>query len=94
VVYVGPAQIIHHGGKSSEQVTACSHIHFQQSKLRYFRKYHGWVAAQTLRLFLFLNYVWQLCLEAGKALVGNKRAMRVKRVRAYWQVLRSGLKVT
>src|SRR5262249_29582496 len=43
VVYLGSAQIMHYGGKSSEQVTARSHIHFQESKLRYFRKYHGWL---------------------------------------------------
>jgi len=94
VVYVGTAQIIHHGGKSTEQVTARSHVYFQQSKLRYFRKYHGRLAAQTLRLFLFMNYVWQLGLEAGKALVGHKRMLRIERMKAYWQVLRSGLKVT
>ena len=60
VVYLGNASIIHHGGKSSEQVVAHSHVHFQQSKLRYFRKYHGWLVAQILRLFLLLNYLWQI----------------------------------
>lgn len=94
VVYLGTAQIIHHGGKSSEQVVARRHIHFQQSKLRYFRKYHGWLTAQLLRLFLLGSYLCQLGLEVGKALVGHKRAMRLERVSAYWQVLRSGLKVT
>jgi GT2 family glycosyltransferase len=94
VVFVGTALVIHHGGKSSEQVMAHRHIYFQQSKLRYFRKHHGWLAAQLLRGFLFTNYVWQLGLESGKALVGHKRAMRLERVKAYWQVLRSGLKVT
>ncbi len=94
IVYLGTAQIIHHGGKSSEQVVARRHIHFQQSKLRYFRKYHGWLAAQLLRAFLLVSYLWQLMLEAAKALLGHKRAMRLERVSAYWQVLRSGLKVT
>jgi GT2 family glycosyltransferase len=93
-VYLGTAQIIHHGGKSTEQVVARRHIYFQQSKLRYFRKYHGWLSAQLLRTFLLGSYVWQLALEAGKAALGHKRAMRLERVSAYWQVLRSGLKVT
>jgi len=92
VVYVGTAQIIHHGGKSSEQVAARSHIHYQQSKLRYFRKYHGWLVAFVLRVFLIGNYIWQIGLEGGKALLGHKREMRLERIRAYWQVLRSGLK--
>ncbi|NWG15956.1 MAG: glycosyltransferase family 2 protein [Chloroflexi bacterium] len=94
VVYLGAARIIHHGGKSSEQVAARSHIHFQQSKLRYTRKYHGRLAAQVLRAFLFLNYGWQLALEAAKGLLGHKRDLRRARVRAYWQVIRSGLKVS
>ncbi len=94
VVYLGGAQIIHHGGKSTEQVVARRHIHFQQSKLRYFRKYNGWLVAYLLRGFLLLTYVWQLALEAGKTLLGHKRAMRQERIKAYWQVLRSGLRVT
>jgi hypothetical protein len=94
VVYLGTAQIVHHGGKSTEQVIARSHINFQRSKLHYFRKYHGWLSAQLLRGFLLFNYLWQLGLEAGKAAVGHKRALRLERINAYWQVLRSGLKVT
>ena len=93
VVFLAEAQIIHHGGKSSDQVVARRHILFQQSKLRYFRKYHGASAAQTLRAFLLLNYAVQLGLEAAKGLLGHKRALRQERVRQYWQVLRSGLKV-
>jgi len=94
VVYFGSAQIVHHGGKSTDQVVALRHIHFQQSKLRYYRKYHGRLVAQTLRLFLLLNYTWQLALEAFKGLLGHKRDLRGQRVRAYWQVLRTGLRIS
>lgn len=94
VVYHGGVQIVHHGGKSSEQVTARKHIHFQQSKLHYFRKYHGSAIAQLLRVWLFLNYAAQMLIEGSKALLGHKRPLRMERLRAYWQVLRSGLKVT
>jgi GT2 family glycosyltransferase len=93
VVYFGQAEIVHHGGKSSEQVTARKHIHFQESKLRYFRKFHGWLPAQVLRLFLLTNYLWQIGLESLKSMLGHKRSMRQERIQAYWQVVRSGLKV-
>ncbi|MBZ0283544.1 MAG: glycosyltransferase family 2 protein [Anaerolineae bacterium] len=93
VIYLGSAQIIHHGGKSTEQATARKHIHFQESKLRYFHKYHGALTAQLLRTFLFLNYGWQIGLESIKALLGHKRSLRQERIRTYWQVMRSGLKV-
>ena len=94
VVYFCGAQIIHHGGKSSEQVPANKHILFQQSKLRYFRKYHGRFVAQSLRLFLLSNYMLQILIEGAKGLLGHKRKMRFARIRNYWGILRSGLKVT
>lgn len=92
VVYLPTARIIHHIGKSSEQVLPARHIHFQTSKVRYFRKYHGPLAAGMLRLFLLGNYAWQLGLEAAKWAVGHKRKLRAQRIGAYWQVLRSGLR--
>ena len=92
VVYLPTAQVIHHEGKSSEQVVASRHIYFQTSKVRYFRKYHGRVVAEALRCFLLGNYVWQLGLEGAKWLLGHKRPLRAERVAAYREVLRSGLK--
>lgn len=94
VVFLAEAQITHHGGKSSDQVVARRQILFQQSKLRYFRKYHGVFAAQILRLYLLVSYLIQLAIESLKGLLGHKRALRQERVRQYWQVLRSGLKVS
>lgn len=94
VVYLGTALITHHGGKSSEQVAARMHVHFQESKLRYFRKYHGPLIATLLRGFLLFSYAWQIALESFKGLMGSRRPMRRERVRAYWQVLRSGLRIT
>jgi N-acetylglucosaminyl-diphospho-decaprenol L-rhamnosyltransferase len=92
VVYLPTAQIVHHEGKSSEQVLPARHIHFQTSKVRYFCKYHGRVVAGTLRLFLLVNYAWQLGVEGTKWLVGHRRPLRAQRVATYWQVLRSGLR--
>lgn len=92
IVYYPEAQIVHYGGKSSEQVIAQRHIYFQNSKVRYFRKHHGDLVGFLIRLILLSNYAWQLGLEAAKWLVGHKRPLRAERVRAYWAVLRSGLK--
>jgi GT2 family glycosyltransferase len=94
VVYLAEAHILHHGGKSSDQVVARRQIMFNQSKLRYFRKVYGSFFAQVLRLFMLLNYAVQLGVEWLKGLLGHKRQMRQERVRQYWQVLRSGLKVS
>ncbi len=92
IVFLPEAQVLHYVGKSSEQAVTERHINFQRAKLRYFRKYHGPLAAGLLRLVLLLNYLSQLALEALKGLLGHKRPLRWQRVRAYWRVLRSGLR--
>ncbi|MDX1664730.1 MAG: glycosyltransferase family 2 protein [Candidatus Promineifilaceae bacterium] len=91
ILHQPAAVVVHHAGKSSEQAATDRHINFQRAKLRYFRKHHGNTAYGALRLFLLLNYLWQLLLECGKWLLGHRRALRRQRVVAYWQVLRSGL---
>jgi N-acetylglucosaminyl-diphospho-decaprenol L-rhamnosyltransferase len=88
-VYVGDAKMIHYGGQSTAQVSARAHVHFQHSKLRYFRKFHGIWAAILLRGVLTLNYVFQIFLETGKWLVGHKRPLRAQRVADYWIVVQS-----
>lgn len=92
VVYLPTATVIHHEGKSSEQVVPARHIYFQSSKVRYFRKHHGRLQAEALRWFLLATYAYQLLREAAKWLVGHKRPLRAERVRAYRQVLGSGLR--
>lgn len=93
IVYLPTATVIHHEGKSSEQVVAARHIHFQSSKVRYFRKYHGPLQAEALRWFLLATYVYQWAREGAKWLIGHKRPLRAERLRAYRQVLKSGLQI-
>ena len=69
IVYLPTATVIHHEGKSSEQVVPARHIHFQSSKVRYFRKHHGAFQAEVLRWFLLATYVYQL--GAGRAQVAG-----------------------
>lgn len=92
VVYLGTAQVVHHGGKSTDQASARKHIYYNQSKIRYFRKHHGGGVAALLRAFLLLMFGWQLVVEAAKWGVRHKPDLRRQRVDIYWQVLQSGLK--
>jgi N-acetylglucosaminyl-diphospho-decaprenol L-rhamnosyltransferase len=92
VVYTPSAEVIHYGGKSSEQVVPARHIYFQSSKVRYTRKYHGAAVAEVLRLWLLGQYLWQLVLEGTKWVIGHRRTLAAARVSAYWRVLRSGLR--
>ena len=92
IAYMPDAQVIHYEGQSSEQAVAARHIHFNTSKVRYFRKWHGRAVADALRLWLLSQYGWQIGLEAIKYALGRKRELRRQRMGVYWQVLRSGLK--
>lgn len=94
VKYVGSAQVVHFGGKSSEQAPAATHIRFQCSKLRYFRKYHGRSQAELLRFALLANYAAQYMIEAAKRMIGHKPELRIERMQVYAAVLHSGLKVS
>jgi GT2 family glycosyltransferase len=87
------ARVIHHEGKSSEQVATARTIRFHRSKIRYFRKYYGVGWALVIRFFLLATFALQLCEESLKWLIGHKRGLRRERVASYWQVLRSGLEV-
>lgn len=92
IVYLPTAQIVHHEGKSSEQVVAARHIHFQTSKVRYFRKFHGAPAAEALRIFLLAAFAVEWLIEGIKWLSGSKRPLRRERMAAYWQLMRTGLR--
>ncbi|MDX1415724.1 MAG: glycosyltransferase family 2 protein [Candidatus Promineifilaceae bacterium] len=92
IVYFPEAKIVHYVGKSSEQAVTERHINFQRAKLRYFRKYHGRMSSGLLRIVLLFNYLWQMGIEAAKGVLGHKRSLRIQRVRAYWRVIRSGLR--
>jgi N-acetylglucosaminyl-diphospho-decaprenol L-rhamnosyltransferase len=91
VVYLPTAEVIHHEGKSSEQVLPVKHVQFQRSKVLFFKKHFGGWRVEVLRLYLLAIYLWQAALESLKWLLGHKRTLRRQRVAAYWQVLRSGL---
>ena len=91
IVYLPTAEVIHYGGQSSKQVIAAQHIHFQRSKIRFFRKHWGALQGTLVRCFLLLNYLYQLVMESLKWLVGHNRPLRAERIRAYSQVLWSGL---
>jgi GT2 family glycosyltransferase len=92
VVYEPAALVIHHEGKSSEQISTQRHILFNTSKVRYWRKWFGPRWSEALRRYLLLEYQVQIGVECVKAKLGHKADMRRKRIIAYREVIKSGLK--
>jgi N-acetylglucosaminyl-diphospho-decaprenol L-rhamnosyltransferase len=91
VLYAPEATIIHYEGRSSEQVVAARQIYFNTSKVRYYGKWFGPIAAESLRQYLLFEFRLQLALEWLKGQLGHKRPLRAARVQAYRQVIRSRL---
>ncbi len=87
VRYHGAARITHHGGASSEQAQTRRQWHFDRSKLRYACQHQGRGLALTLLILLRAGYASRATLEAAKWLLGHKRELRRRRLRAYWQLL-------
>jgi len=92
IVYLPDAVVLHYEGRSSEQVPAGRHLHFQRSKLRLARRMYGALFTEMLRSFLLLGYLWELLLEAGKYLLGHRRTLRRRRIGVYLTVLRTRLR--
>ena len=92
VVYAPAALVIHHEGKSSEQVSTQRHIRFNTSKVRYWRKWFGPRWSETLRRYLLLEYHVQVWVEQAKLWLGHKPDLRRERIAAYRQVIASGLR--
>ncbi|MHB1355717.1 MAG: glycosyltransferase family 2 protein [Anaerolineae bacterium] len=93
VIYLPTATVIHYEGASSGQVVAARSIRFNASKVHYFAKHHGWLQAMVLRVLILAMYVYEWVIEALKWLFGHKRSVRLERVRAYGQVIHSGLRL-
>ncbi|HHY57485.1 MAG TPA: glycosyltransferase family 2 protein, partial [Chloroflexi bacterium] len=94
IVYEPAARVIHHEGKSSEQVSTQRHIRFNTSKVRYWRKWFGPRWGEALRRYLLLEYRVQIGVEQIKLWLGHKPALRQERIAAYRQVIASGLRAS
>lgn len=92
VGFLPSATVIHHEGASSGQAVPLRQIHFNTSKIRFYRRRYGTIYGELLRLFLLLTFLYQLGLEAAKWLLGHKRPLRRQRIGAHLAVLRSGLR--
>jgi N-acetylglucosaminyl-diphospho-decaprenol L-rhamnosyltransferase len=57
------AAVIHYGGQSTQQVAASMFLQLYKNKTLYFRKNHGWFAAQVYKLILLAAAVTRLALS-------------------------------
>jgi N-acetylglucosaminyl-diphospho-decaprenol L-rhamnosyltransferase len=89
--YLPTAQIVHHHKGSTRQIAVTTLVRLNRSKILYFRKYFGTGWANAIRLFLLINYAWLIAEETAKWAIGHQRKIRLERMHAHWQVLKTGL---
>nr|AIA83970.1 CAZy families GT2 protein [uncultured Sphaerobacter sp.] len=86
-LWIPQAVVIHYEARSSDQAVAARHLHFNTSKVRFWRKWFGRRWSEALRHYLLLEYRGQIAIERAKWLVGHKRALRIQRIEVYKQVI-------
>jgi len=91
-VFEPAARVVHHHGKSSDQVPAGRLVRFNRSKVLYAAKHFGWHRAEVLRRYLLGLTAGQMGVEAAKLLLGHKPELRRQRIGVYHQVLASELR--
>jgi N-acetylglucosaminyl-diphospho-decaprenol L-rhamnosyltransferase len=94
ISFVPQAVVIHHYGKSSEQMVLARTLRYHRSRIRYFRKYFGPAWAELLRHYTLLEFRFMLWEERAKWWLGHKRALRAERIDQYRQILADGLYLT
>ena len=86
--WVPQAEVVHFGGQSTQQVPTEMFLNLYHSKIKYFRKHHGWSAAQIYKLILRLAALSRLILAP---LVIFERSTRRQRhlilVNRYWRLV-------
>jgi N-acetylglucosaminyl-diphospho-decaprenol L-rhamnosyltransferase len=87
IVFLPAAVVVHHEGKSSEQVPARRLIVFHQSRLRYAGMTYGPRFAAAVYWFLLIVYTAELASEALKWAIGHRRALRAARIDVYRRFL-------
>ena len=89
--YVPQARVLHHYGQSSAQNLQLRHTRFMESKVRYYAKHYGPLAAWCVRSFLLVSYAWQLFEESAKLALRHKVSLRRERIGLLTRILRWGL---
>jgi hypothetical protein len=62
IVWLPTAEVIHHGGQSTKQVASSMFIHLYQSKLLFFRKHYGRLAAWLYKVIILMATIIRLAL--------------------------------
>jgi hypothetical protein len=88
VHYLPGARVVHFGGQSAAFQPAAKRRQLWDSKVRFFRKHRGWMAAATFVAIIWLTSVFKMGYWFLISLLNrNRRPAAWNNVRAYLAVL-------
>ncbi len=83
------AKVVHYGGQSTRQVAGDMFLHLYLSKLRFFKKHHGWWKAQLYKLILWQVSLVRLALMPLAWLEpADRRQEHLTLAGHYWQLVK------
>ena len=86
--WVPQAEIVHFGGQSTQQVPTEMFLNLYQSKIKYFRKHYGWLAAHIYKLILRVAALSRLVLAPFVIFEhSSRRQKHLTLVDHYWRLV-------
>jgi hypothetical protein len=88
IYWVPQAVVVHFGGQSTQQVPTEMFLHLYHSNIKYFRKHHGWSAAQIYKLILRIAAFTRLILAPFVLFEPpSRRQKHLTLVDRYWRLI-------
>jgi GT2 family glycosyltransferase len=88
--WVPQAEVVHFGGQSTQQVATEMFLNLYHSKIKYFRKHHGWAGAQIYKLILRIAALSRIILAPLVIFERDPRRQKhLKLVDHYWRLVRA-----
>ena len=86
--WVPQAEVVHFGGQSTQQVPTEMFLNLYHSNIKYFRKHHGWLAAQIHKLILTIAALSRLILAPFVIFEHSaRRQQHLTLVDRYWRLI-------
>ncbi|HSL29854.1 MAG TPA: glycosyltransferase family 2 protein [Anaerolineales bacterium] len=90
IFWVPQAEVVHFGGQSTQQVPTEMFLNLYQSKIKYFRKHHGWPGAQIYKSILRVAALSRILLTPFVIFEhSSRRQKHLTLVDRYWRLVRA-----
>ena len=88
IYWVPQVEVVHFGGKSTQQVPTEMFLNLYRSNIKYFRQHYGWLAVQIYKLILRIAVLSRLILTPFVIFEpSSRRRKHLILVDRYWRLI-------